>query len=343
MSLAAAYGCAVTAGGALDCWSGDSGPASALAGGPTSGVSAVAVGSYYGYAANDFGCLLNSTGGVSCWGDDFWGQLGNGSTTTSPVPGLILGLESGVTAIAAGNGQRPTACAVVSGGVKCWGYNAGALGNGTTAVESSTPVPITGFGGATVTAVSVGGDANYAFACAITSAGAVECWGNNAEGQLGNGTTTTSTVPVQVTGLTSGVTAIAAGFESACAITAGGAVQCWGNNSEGELGNGTTTSVSSPQPVTGLTSGVTSLSSTVNTTCAVTSTGAVECWGQNNVGQVGDGTTTTRLTPTPVTTLTGGATNVAVGWGWACAVVGGGVWCWGGASHVPVHVAGFAE
>jgi alpha-tubulin suppressor-like RCC1 family protein len=98
-----------------------------------------------------------------------------------------------------------------------------------------------------VTAVSVG----YAFACAITAGGGVECWGWNAFGQLGNNSTTNSSVPVQVSGLTSGVTAVSAGNVSACALTTGGSVECWGDNRYGELGNNSTTSSSVPVEVSG--------------------------------------------------------------------------------------------
>lgn len=328
--------CALTAAGGVECWT-DGSTAAPLAGNVlTTGVTAVSMGGYAGGSA--FACALNSAGGVECWGDNTWGQIGNGDTTATSAPSLVPGLEGGVTAISAGSGE-PTVCAVTSAGaVECWGYNAGALGNGTTASESTVPVPITGFTGA-VTAVSVGGSGgSNGFGCAIVMGGSVECWGNNAFGQLGNGTTTSSPVPVQVTGLTSGVTEIAAGYESTCALTAGGGVVCWGANTEGELGNGTTTTSSVPVAVTGLTSGVTSISTGANTVCAVTSAGAVDCWGQNNVGQVGDNTTAMSVTPVQVMTLSSGVTDVSVGYGFACAVQSGSVWCWGNASKVPVFV-----
>jgi alpha-tubulin suppressor-like RCC1 family protein len=248
-----------------------------------------------------------------------------------------------VIALAAGAGDRPTVCSVGAGGaVECWGWNAGALGNGTTANQSSTPVPITGFTG-TVTAVSVGGTANNSFACAVTSTGSVQCWGRDDVGELGSTTMDNSAVPVPVTGLSNGETAVTVGYDSACALTSGGAVQCWGNNDTGQLGNNSTTNSPVPVPVMGLTSGVTALSSAGNTTCAVTAGGAVQCWGNNASGELGNNSTTQNLTPVQVMTLTSGATVVSVGWGFACAIQNGGVWCWGGPSHVPVHVGGFSQ
>jgi alpha-tubulin suppressor-like RCC1 family protein len=98
-----------------------------------------------------------------------------------------------------------------------------------------------------VIAVSAGGDS----ACAVTIGGGVECWGYNGYGQLGNNSTTNSSVPVQVSGLTSGVTAVSAGNVSACALTTGGSVECWGDNRYGELGNNSTTSSSVPVEVSG--------------------------------------------------------------------------------------------
>jgi len=154
----------------------------------------------------------------------------------------------GVTtmAIAATNGLHT--CALLTGGtVDCWGANPdGELGNGTT-TDSSTPVTVGVFSGAT--AISAGG----AHTCALVPfyGGIALCWGNNYVGQLGNGTTTNSSTPVPVSGL-SGVTAIATGGNHTCALLTGGTVDCWGENTYGELGNGTRSNSSTPVVVLGL-------------------------------------------------------------------------------------------
>jgi alpha-tubulin suppressor-like RCC1 family protein len=319
--------CALATGGWVLCWGqneygqlGDGTTTSrstpVLVTGLASGVTAIA-------ADYSNTCALTSGAGVLCWGYNSTGELGDGKTTNSWAPVPVTGLTSGVTAIAAG-GQ--STCALTStGGVLCWGWNGdGELGDGTTSWRS-TPVPVTGLASG-VTAIAAGGGAM----CALTSAGGVFCWGYNRDGELGNGTTTNSSTPVQVTGLTRGVTAIAAEAQHVCALTSAGGVLCWGYNVDGELGNGTTTNSSTPVQVTGLTRGVTAIATGANHTCALTSAGGVLCWGYNVDGELGDGTTTARSTPGPVTGLTGGVTAIAAGVYHTCALTSAGaVLCWG--------------
>ena len=320
------HSCALTSGNGVKCWGSSSdgqvgnGTISSSNTTPldvtglTSGVKAVSGGTF-------FTCAVTSAGGAKCWGRNALGQLGDGTTTRSSVPVDPTGLTSGVAGISAANSH---ACALMaSGGVKCWGANGGRLGNGSTAA-SLTPVDVSGLSNAT--AVSAGN----LFSCALTAVGGVKCWGDNSVGQLGNGSSSTSTVPVDVSGLTSGVIAIDAGQSFACAITATGGVKCWGFNDDGELGNGSTTESHVPVDVTGLSSGVTAIMSGQHHSCAVTSAGAVKCWGLNDLKQLGNGTSTTATTPVNVTGLTSGIVAVAAGGTQSCALTSvGGVKCWG--------------
>src|SRR3989344_2558 len=169
--------------------------------------------------------------------------------------------------------------------------------------------------------------AGSSHSCAITTAGGMKCWGMNAYGQLRNGTKTSSTVPVQVFGLTSGVTQISAS-DSSCAVH-GGSVKCWWLNFSGQLGNGTKVDAVVPQQVSGLTSGMRSVSLGSAHACALSTAGAVTCWGTNTAGELGDGTQTSSTVPVQVTGLQTGATAVSSGNGVACAIVSGSAKCWG--------------
>jgi alpha-tubulin suppressor-like RCC1 family protein len=124
------------------------------------------------------------------------------------------------------------------------------------------------------------------------------CWGSNGYGELGDGTTTDRHTPVEVTGLSSGVTAVSIGGLHTCALNAAGGVMCWGSNGYGELGDGTTTDRHTPVDVSGLSSGVTTIAAGEEHTCALTATGGVKCWGYNYRGQLGDGTAV--YSPIPV-------------------------------------------
>ena len=153
------------------------------------------------------------------------------------------------------------------------------------------------------------------------------CWGFNANGELGDGTTTTRSTPAYVSGLTSGVAAVATGSVHACALMNAGDVRCWGYNGWGQVGDGTVTRRLTPASVVGLT-GVTALATGCWHTCAVTG-GGTKCWGQNSNGQIGDGTMTSRLVPTGVAGLAN-VSAVTAGMYHSCALTtGGGVKCWG--------------
>jgi alpha-tubulin suppressor-like RCC1 family protein len=209
--------------------------------------------------------------------------------------------------------------------VECWGVNNNAeLGDGTT-IDRSTPVAVSELSGG-VSAISTGGS----HTCALLKTGGVECWGYNAYGQLGDGTTGNRSRAVAVSGLSSGVLAISAGAVHTCAILDGGAVTCWGANFYGTLGDGTKTGRITPVPVSGLGGAAVGIAAGGDHTCALLDDGGVKCWGRNSYGQIGDGTQTDKLIPTAVSGLSTGAVAVVAGGSHTCALLnGGGVKCWG--------------
>ena len=235
----------------------------------------------------------------------------------------VSGLTSGVSAIAAGNYH--TCALTTGGGVKCWGANSkGQLGDGSN-TSHYTPVDVQGLASG-VSAIAVGGS----HSCAVMTGGGIKCWGDNANGQIGDGTLTDRLIPVDVSGLTSGISAISAGHWHTCALSSGGGVKCWGENYYGQLGDGANTNRSLPADVSGLTSGVSAVSAGGYYTCALSTGGGLKCWGQNDFGQLGDGTTTSRWTPVAVSGLTSGVSAVSGGGYHACALTtGAGLKCWG--------------
>ncbi|MYQ98582.1 Ig-like domain repeat protein [Streptomyces sp. SID6139] len=264
-------------------------------------------------AGDDYVLALTSNGQVLAWGYNEWGQLGNGVTGgESDVP-VAVHLPAGTTVTAISSGAGHALALTSTGEVLAWGDNDfGQLGDGTT-VNRNVPVPVHVPAGTTVTSIAGADDHSLA----LTSTGEVLAWGYNGRGQLGNGTTTNSSVPVLVH-LAAGVvvTAVAGahGFQS-FALTSTGQVLAWGDNTYGQLGDGTTTRRTEPVPVH-LPAGteVTAITGGDDHTVALTSTGQVLAWGYNRYGQVGDGTTTDRTEPVPVE-LPEGAAATAVGAG----------------------------
>ena len=238
-------------------------------------------------------------------------------------------------------------CAVLgSGALYCWG--AIPLGNGTSGADScfpfgacsTTPVAVGSIN--TATSVAVGSFGNV---CALLAVGTVECWGDNTFGELGNGARSESGTPVAVSGITNAI-AIAAGNADTCAVLATGGVDCWGTNVAGELGDGTASGPETcdgspcstiPVPVSGITNAV-AIDAGVYHTCALLSTGAIACWGEDDTGQLGSGneeapetcgSVPCSTTPVPVSGISD-AIAIAGGSGANCALLkAGAVDCWG--------------
>ena len=247
-----------------------------------------------GYEAS---VAVEANGTVWTWGNNSDGQLGNGTTTNSDVPVQVTGL-SGVTSVSAGGF---TMLALTStGSVWAWGDNTqGELGNGTT-TNSDVPVQVTGL--STVTSISSG---FWFFSSALESNGTVWSWGYNADGQLGNGTTTSSDVPTEVTGIPA-ASAIASGGTSSLALGTNGTVWSWGSNVDGQLGDGSTSTSAGSTPIQVPGISATGISAGLGTSLALQASGAVLAWGDNSNGQLGNGSTTNSSTPAPMQNIANG-------------------------------------
>lgn len=207
----------------------------------------------------------------------------------------------------------------------------------TTTTTTTTTLPPVAPTASALQASTVSAGGNHS--CALITGGAVNCWGDNSLGQLGNATFINSNVPVRVTGL-DGVnvraTAVSAGEAHSCALLVGGAVWCWGLNATGQLGNATFINSNVPVAVSGL-DGVANVATQVSAgaghTCAVLSTGAINCWGSNETAQLGDNSTINSNVPTPTSTIDGvtlRATQVSAGYLHTCAVLqSSAAMCWG--------------
>ena len=306
---------------------------------PLQGITQIAVG-------QNFVCALLDSTEVRCWGYGNNGQLGNGGRANSALPVAVsnpagTGLLTGVTQISAGTGSGHACARLSSGELRCWGNNfIGQIGSGgttdrlrpTTVRNSTNTGPLTG-----VAEVAAG----QSHTCARLTDGTARCWG---EGQgNGDGSTANRPLPVVVsnpagTGPLGNIVQIAAG-RHACALLASGTARCWGANYGGQLGTGTRNQALRPVTVsnpggTGPLSGVVHLETGEGHTCAMKNNGQDLCWGYNNHGQVGDGSTTDRLRPVGVANPSGsrfmiGATGIDGGGYHSCAVVNATIRCWG--------------
>ena len=167
--------------------------------------------------------------------------------------------------------------------------------------------------------------------CAITASGALKCWGINSWGQVGYGPTNYQSSAVGTLGLGGRIAAVTGGFDHTCALTAVGAVKCWGINDRGQLGDGTQLLRRTPVDVLGLSGGVAAIGAGRAHTCALTGAGGMKCWGANQFGELGDGTVSLQhLTLVDVAGLDGRVRTIAVGGGQTCALLADGrVPCWG--------------
>ncbi|MCW1968140.1 MAG: RCC1 repeat-containing protein, partial [Anaerolineae bacterium] len=268
-------------------------------------------------------CALTQTAEVKCWGANGAGQLGNGNTSQQLMPVGVFGLSQDISAIAVGGNHT---CALSrTAGVRCWGQNTqGELGDNSL-TNRLTPVSVLGLG-ADIRTIATG----EAHTCALTHAGGVKCWGYNGAGQVGDGSTLNRIRPVDVTGLTQGIHAIAVGGYHTCAITLNSWVKCWGYNGSGQLGDGGTLNRPVAVDVAALNQGVIGLAAGKFHTCAFDHRSSVKCWGGNVWGALGDGSKSDQATPTEVLGLNQSILGLSAGESHTCALTGNnGILCWG--------------
>ncbi len=220
------------------------------------------------------------------------------------------------------------ACALMeTGNIYCWGGNYfGGLGNGSDAPGSDTPVMVRHFPGKAID-ITVGFD----YSCAITEENMVYCWGSNVVGQLGAGTTEKlCNIPIQVQYKFQTIKSIDAGSDHTCAVLLSGEIVCWGFNGNGQVGDGTRINRYSPVAVNGLSREAIAVAAGYEHTCSLMKDGSVECWGKNDVGQLGDGTMRDSTSPVKVIGIFQKVISISAGAVHTCALKeDGNVICWG--------------
>jgi alpha-tubulin suppressor-like RCC1 family protein len=306
------FACAMTTDGGVRCWgkgyavgdgSGTNATTPVTPTGLASGVRSVSTGSSHV-------CALINDGTVKCWGSNGQGMLGDGTRTRSLVPQTVPGL-SGIVQLSTGGVHT---CVVTSDrGVKCWGYDAyGQVGNG-----SAAPTP----GGDVLTPTDVPGVSNVAVlstggyhTCVMLQDGTAECWGQNTDGQLGDGSGVNQLTPVPVAAAPGAFAQLIAGSYDTCGITPSGATMCWGDGGLGQIGDGASVDRFVPTAVSGASAGTAAVGIGRFGICRVDSAGVLTCWGGNLWGQTGLQTSSTAIpTPKPVPWFLAGFTSSCSG------------------------------
>ena len=266
-------------------------------------------------------CARLADGRAACWGANFAGELGDGTTSGHLLPTIVQsetgeGALTAVETISAGGSHT---CAVLADAtVRCWGYNnAGQIGNGDIGVSGQPgpllPVPVESPDGTGPLADVAEVSAGQSHTCARVTDGSALCWGRDSNGQLGNDTDSGSsplpTTVVDRRGPLTSVASIDTGGLHTCALIVDGTMRCWGRNREGEVGDGTTSKTRQRAIVVRTSAGGAALDaieqfsagggSGRSHNCAVRASRLL-CWGYNADGELGDGTTTTRLVPVQV-------------------------------------------
>lgn len=358
------HACGLTQGGAVKCWGantygqlGDGTGLPKLI--PTVAIASGAVDLAVGTLHT---CAILSGGELRCWGYNFYGQVGDGSVSNRNAPALVA---NGVASVMAGNnhtcaiaassgetkcwgdnnysqlgsydnyvktltlvdsnfatvatGKYHSCGLTTAGAVRCWGENTnGEVGDGTLSARTS-PVQVIDSG---VAQIAVG----ESFSCAVFSSGKLQCWGSNAEGRLGDNNTSSRRLrPYDI--IASGVLQVSLGNNNACARLDNGSIQCWGyNGPTGKVGNNSTLQQNSPIEILDASFGISAISVSATHACALRSTGALYCWGDNSNGQYGNSSSAGFPTPTD----TGLSFNqISVGYSYTCGITSTTLKCWG--------------
>lgn len=288
-------------------------------------------------AGEEHACGLTDAGEVFCWGSNGNDQLGDRSGVDSPLPVAVLGLDGNAVELAAA-GYRT--CAILEdGSAQCWPLN----------WDELEPTVLPGLE-QNVTMLD-GGQWHF---CAVVGE-EVLCWGNNGSGQLGDGTDTEREDPAPVAGLSGAPVAVTAGVDHTCALLDTGAVQCWGSNSDSQLGNGATEDSLTPVDVIGLNGPAVRIAAGDNHTCVLLDNNEVQCWGFN-AGHKPGSSEWTLPEPITITGLGNNITDLAAGSGTTCVLGEGVATCWSNSNvsgqlgatddpweQGPLTVQGFAD
>ncbi len=345
VSVGAKHSCALTETNGVVCWGANSfgqlatGSTTSVSPGALMTIPGVQTGIVQVSAGKYTTCVVSQSGGLTCWGDNIYGILASTPTRTFvTTPVVPHSLTSGVAAISLGEFEI---CAVsTTGSLRCWGANEyGQTGDGYQ-IRSISPVNVhNAFADSNpLTGVQALGSSQWTN-CAVTSSGSVKCWGYNNSGELGDGTQIGSSQPISHASLTNGVSRVEGRYFSMCALLTNGEVNCWGQNSNSQLGLGDNASTLTTRPMLTATpstavTGVTDLAVGQFHSCVVAG-GSAMCAGRNNLGALGDGTTTLSSVLVPVFGLSSGVSKISTGFNnFSCAVLTDGTGrCWGSGAN----------
>lgn len=306
VSAGADHACALMVAGGVSCWGandfGQLGNGTTTASATPVAVTAPAGVRFVSVSSGAFHtCALAAGGDAYCWGDNFFGQLGTGGAELSATPQRVAapaGLR--FAAVATGDGATHT-CAVDAGrtAIYCWGDDTyGQLGDGAAGGVSATPVAVAAPAGVRLAGVSGVG---FGHSCAVAADRTAWCWGDNARGQLGNGTTVSTAVPVAAATTARFVEATAGWFHT-CGATLLAGVQCWGDNASGKLGLGTSGGFqTSPATVPGSDATFGRTDAGAEHSCSRGRDGRSWCWGRGGFGELGNGAIGNASAPVRVT------------------------------------------